>query len=568
MDIDYAIRKDELAGITETSSPEAVDLYAKWERSNRLSVSFIKTKLCASIRGSVDQHTNVKDLLKAIDEQFVTSDKALASTLIMQFSSMRLTEVKGVRDYIMRMRDIAAQLKLLEVTMSESFLVHFILCTLPQQYTPFKISYNTHKDKWSINELTTMCVQEEGRLLMEEGEKVNLTTSSRKRRDHIKENAKGKIPVNQVIKKESKCYFCKKKGHMKKECIKFKTWLDKKGMQNLRKPMGSEHYIYSGSKMSSHVEAIGTCSLTLSSDFILHLEKTFFVPNFTRNLISISRLVPLGISFNFSDSGFSIYRKFELIGYGTLSDGLYRLHLQNDVTYNTMHVSTGLKRCITNEESSMLWHRRLGHISIDRVKRLVKDGVLSTLDFTDFDTCVSCIKGKQTNKYKTGAKRSSCILEIIHTDICCPDMNANDPKYFITFIDDYSRYMYLYLLHSKDEALDAFKLFKAEVENQCDKRIKIVRSDRGGEYYGRYTENGQAHGPFAKFLQEHGIVAQYTMPGSSDQNGVAERRNRTLMDMVRSMRSNVKLPTFLWIEALKTAVYILNRVPSMVVDGP
>jgi len=137
-------------------------------------------------------------------------------------------------------------------------------------------------------------------------------------------------------------------------------------------------------------------------------------------------------------------------------------------------------------------------------------------------------------------------------------MDENSPKYFITFIDDDSRYMYLYLLHSKNEALDAFKVFKAEVEKQCEKQIKIVRSDRGGEYYGRYTEDGQAPGPFVKFLQEHGIVAQYTVPGSPDQNGVAERRNRTLLDMVRSMRSNVKLPQFLWIDALKTAAYILN----------
>ena len=135
----------------------------------------------------------------------------------------------------------------------------------------------------------------------------------------------------------------------------------------------------------------------------------------------------------------------------------------------------------------MLWDRRLGHISIERMKKLVNDGVLNTLDFADFETYVNCIKGKQTNKSKRGAKRSTNLLEIIHTDICCPDMDANGLKYFITFIDDYSRCMYLYLLYSKDEALSAFKVFKAEVENQCGKHIKIVRSYRGGEYYGKYT---------------------------------------------------------------------------------
>jgi len=91
----------------------------------------------------------------------------------------------------------------------------------------------------------------------------------------------------------------------------------------------------------------------------------------------------------------------------------------------------------------------------------VNDGVLETLDFTDFSTCVDCIKGKQTNKTNTNAKRSSEILEIIHTGICCPDMDSHGQKYFLSCIDDYSRYMYLYLLNNKYEALDAFKVFKA-----------------------------------------------------------------------------------------------------------
>ena len=83
--------------------------------------------------------------------------------------------------------------------------------------------------------------------------------------------------------------------------------------------------------------------------------------------------------------------------------------------------------------------------------------------------------------------------------------------------------------------LDKFKIFKAEVESQYDLKIKIVRSDRGGKYYGRHTPYGQVPGPFARFLQENGIVAQYSIPSDPQQNRVAERRNRTLMDMVRSM---------------------------------
>ncbi|KAL5809191.1 hypothetical protein ACOSQ3_029882 [Xanthoceras sorbifolium] len=406
-----------------------IALYEKWERSNRLSVMFIKTKISDSIRGSVDQLDNVRDLLKGIDEQFVTSEKILASTLIMKLSSQRLTSVKGK----------------LEVDISESFL--------------------------------------------EQSDSVMLATQG-KGRIQVNQKGKGKIPPKADIKKESKCLFCKKKGHMKKDCAKFKKWLEDKGnqisfvcyesnmvnisintwwidsgstihisnslqgLQNLRKPVGSKQSILSGNKMGSYVEAIGTFCLTLSSGFVLELDKTFYVPSFSRKLISVSRLVPFEYSFNFSETSFSLFYKSDCVGNGSLSDGLYCINLQNNAAYNSMHIQTGSKKCVTDEDSSTLWHWRLGHISIERIKRLVNDGVLSTLNFTDFKTCVDCIKGKQTNKSKKGANRSSDILEIIHTDVCCPDMDSYGQKYFISFIDDYLRYMYLYLLHNKNEALD------------------------------------------------------------------------------------------------------------------
>jgi transposase InsO family protein len=110
--------------------------------------------------------------------------------------------------------------------------------------------------------------------------------------------------------------------------------------------------------------------------------------------------------------------------------------------------------------------------------------------------------------------------------------------------------------------LNKFKIFKSEVENQHNIKIKLVRFDRGREYYGRHTPYSQVPGPFVRFLQENGIVAQYSMPCDPQQNGVAERRNHTLMDMVRSMLSYSTLPISLWMEALKITVHILNRVPS------
>ena len=160
-----------------------------------------------------------------------------------------------------------------------------------------------------------------------------------------------------------------------------------------------------------------------------------------------------------------------------------------DLFNESMQLSTrNVNRNLTNENSHVLWHKRLGYISRQRIERFVSKEILDPLGFIDFDICVNCIKGKQTNKRRFEANRTSDVLELIYTDICglFPVADWNGQQYFMTFVDDFSRFDYIYLLHKKSQSLDMFKFFKVETENQLSKRIKSVRSDRGGEYYGRY----------------------------------------------------------------------------------
>ena len=163
-----------------------------------------------------------------------------------------------------------------------------------------------------------------------------------------------------------------------------------------------------------------------------------------------------------------------------------------DSLFNVEHVSKS-KHNVHNECSVFLWHKRLGHISIERMMRLMKSDILPQLDFSDWNVCVDCIKGKQTKHItKNDATRSNELLELIHTDIYGPfdAPSWNGEKYFITFIDDFSRYCYLYLLHEKSQSVDVLEIFINEVERQLDRKVKIMRSDRGGEYYGKFDECG------------------------------------------------------------------------------
>ena len=149
-----------------------------------------------------------------------------------------------------------------------------------------------------------------------------------------------------------------------------------------------------------------------------------------------------------------------------------------------MHHNVGTKRDLVNKSSTYLWHKRLSHISKVRIERLVKNEILPDLDFTNLDIYIDCIKRKQT---KHVSKKRTIIsthrLEIIHIDISGPyDIPSfGGEKYFITFIDDFARCGYIYLLHEKSQSVDALEIFINEVERQLHKKVKIVKSNRGGE---------------------------------------------------------------------------------------
>jgi len=161
--------------------------------------------------------------------------------------------------------------------------------------------------------------------------------------------------------------------------------------------------------------------------------------------------------------------------------------------------------------------------------RLAGMNLIPKFDLVKGSKCHVCVQSKQPRKpHKAAAVRNLAPLELIHFDLC--EMNGELTKggkrYFMTLIDDCTRFCYPHLLKSKDEALHYFKVYKAEVENQFERKIKHIRSDRGGEYFSN---------EFNLFCEEHGIVHERTPPYSPESNGVAERKNRTLTEMVNAM---------------------------------
>jgi transposase InsO family protein len=174
------------------------------------------------------------------------------------------------------------------------------------------------------------------------------------------------------------------------------------------------------------------------------------------------------------------------------------------------------------------------------------------------ENCVDCLTGKQSRDSipKQAKWRASTKLELVHSDICGPinPQSNGGNRYFITFTDDYSRKTWIYLLKEKSNAFEIFKNFKALVEKESGNSIQCLRTDRGGEYLSN---------SFNEFCSKEGIKRQLTAAYTPQQNGVSERKNRTLLNMVRSMINEKKVPKQFWPEAVKWATYVMNRSPTL-----
>ncbi|KAJ9566931.1 hypothetical protein OSB04_002897 [Centaurea solstitialis] len=283
-------------------------------------------------------------------------------------------------------------------------------------------------------------------------------------------------------------------------------------------------------------EAVGSYSLSLPSGLVLELENCYYVPKMIRNVMSFDLLVDQGFYYKYDYKMLSVFKNNIFYFKATPVNGRYTVNLQDD-NKEIYHIS---KRSKDIEDQTYLWHCRLGHINKKRVELLLKGGFLGTFDFKPFDNCESCLSGKMTKEpFNKDNERASDLLEIVHTDVCGPFSHEarGGYRYFITFTDDFSRYGYVYLMRHKSKNFEKFREYQNEVQNQLDRKIKFLQSDRGGEYLSQ---------EFGNHLIECGIVSQLTPPYTPQMNGVSERRNRTLLDMVRSMMCHSTLPVSFW----------------------
>ena len=304
---------------------------------------------------------------------------------------------------------------------------------------------------------------------------------------------------------------------------------DKK-MFSTFEPTNTREKVYIGNSATSEIKGQGNVVLNMTSRKELTLTNVQYVLQIRKNLESGLFLNNHGFRLVFESNKLVLSKSGMYIGKRYMSDGMWKLNLMTIVKSNMNKVSTSTYVL----ESSNLWYGRLGYVNYDTLYRLINLKHIPTFQIDVKQKCETCVKAKLTRSSFQNVEKQTEPLDLIHSDICglkfIQTIDGN--KYFITFVDDSTKYCYVYLLKSNDEAIEKFVYYKNEVENQLNNKIKVLRSDRGGEYELQFVE----------FCAWHGIIYETTTPYSPQSNGVAKQYNRTLKEMINAMLLSSGLP--------------------------
>lgn len=240
VNIDMCLIEDEPAPLSDVSTDAEKVYHKEWTRANRMTKLILKRTMSDTVKGSISDKDTAREYLDSIAEKFKESEKAETGHLLDSLRNMKYDGSLGIREYIMKMIEIATRLKDLNMPLEDEFIVHSALSSLPTQFGQLLTTYNALKEKWSLNELITICVQEEVRLKKGKSVIVNLVGKPNWKSNKLKpkktifkasESASALVSAPKVGKPfKFKCYFCKRVGHMKKDCTGFKDWIAKRGL--------------------------------------------------------------------------------------------------------------------------------------------------------------------------------------------------------------------------------------------------------------------------------------------------------------------------------------------------
>ncbi|KAG6465891.1 hypothetical protein O3G_MSEX015473 [Manduca sexta] len=546
-------------------------------------------KICLSVNAPAFPHVrNAKTAKEAWSNlSKAYEDKGLCRrlSLLRSLFSTQLVNYDSMDNYLSKLQETSQQLQDISYPLDDEFLAVIMLSGLPGTYDPLIMALENSNIKLSSDVV-------KGKLLQEHERRDNKTDTA---------------TALAASKKSPKCFKCKKSGHLFKDCYKNKRKNFSKDTTAKEMPKmlltalttsiqqdvwyvdsGATSHMCNNKSVISDFVSVKPSSVSVANgeklftvgqgevkvrltNGIRTIKDVFYVPNLSANLLSVSCLVNKGYKVIFYKDKCKIFDKQDMLAIATLENGIYKLDTIGQPLCeggNNNFVYSVERQDIPSEgkvavESQEIWHRRLGHLN-SKSMSLLRQGMVTGINYNlnIFNPCAECIKGKLSKLPfpKKSYSRATQVLGLVHTDVCgpMPCVSFSGAKYFLTFIDDFTRKTFVYFMRTKDEVFEHFKNFKAMVENETNHKIKILRSDNGGEYINLKLQ---------AFLKNCGIKHQTTVAYSPQQNGVAERANRTIVEKTRCMLLDAGLSNKFWAEAVNTAVYLKNRSPTKAVLG-
>ncbi|CAI5780530.1 Retrovirus-related Pol polyprotein from transposon TNT 1-94 [Podarcis lilfordi] len=319
---------------------------------------------------------------------------------------------------------------------------------------------------------------------------------------------------------------------------------------------GSEIEIADGNIVKAKGAGSMSLKCNINNDCIENtISRVLYIPELSCNLISVSTLDKKGFQITFGNGECKVTKNGKVFAQAKLINGVYELDLSENQSAKVAHSSQ------KDEADLDLWHRRLGHRDTSVILDLQKRDLVRGLQVKQSNKapakCVSCITEKAVKPLFPcyAEQRSNKVLDIVHTDICGP-MNVpslGKNRYILIFLDDFSRFCVVYFLKEKSETVDKLQEYIAMVKNKFQRAPAVLMSDNGGEYCSNEMQ---------ALLAKEGIAHVTTIPYTPQQNAIAERKFRSIMDMTRCMLKDACLPQKLWAEGVYTSVYLQNRLPT------
>lgn len=546
-------------------------------------------------------YKTAKEIWDVLQVTFEDSGLYRRVSLIRQLTSTRLENCNGMEDYVNKVISAAHKLRNIDGNnVSDEWIATFLLAGLTDRFKPMIMAMESSNMAITSDAVKTKLLQDP-KSSETSSSKALYTKGRRYGKNHNQSSQQPFLSSADNKQNVIRCYVCQEIGHISRFCPKKKKnamtavsngkqtlnglnnnnvptasglfggysttatskddWIIDSGasfnmtgrndwLRNVKVALIDEISAANNAKME--VKATGQVNVIVDCEGNIKnvpVTEVLHVPDLSVNLLSVSQIVLKDYTVVFDKFGCKIF------------DANQQLHSTGRHVNNSFVMNLANPQCnhATSENTSDLWHRRMAHLNHSDLLKL-SNGLSSGISFNDkkqsSSPCVPCLQGKQTRlPFPKKGSRVASVLELIHSDLCGPMeiSSMSGAKYFLTLIDDLSRKVFVYFLKTKEHVKQVIEEFKVLYERQLSKFIKILRSDNGSEYITSELD---------EFLRLSGIIHQFTNPYTPEQNGMAERMNRTLIEKARSMLYGAGLPKTFWAEAVSTAAYLVNRSPA------